>query len=102
MDLYVASSWRNRYQPRVVELARAAGLDTYDFRNPAALHTWNWVLRRARGGLRRFTCPRGKSRNSCIKCVAFLLLDFEALFWRRKKNCCCGSPLCGSSFMGSL
>lgn len=34
MKIYVASSWRNIYQPAVVELCRAAGHEPYDFRNP--------------------------------------------------------------------
>lgn len=34
MRIYVASSWRNIYQPEVVRLCRAAGHQTYDFRNP--------------------------------------------------------------------
>jgi hypothetical protein len=33
--VYVASSWRNAVQPAVVQALRAAGLDVYDFRNPA-------------------------------------------------------------------
>lgn len=33
--VYVASSWRNAIQPAVVAALRAAGLDVYDFRNPA-------------------------------------------------------------------
>ena len=32
--IYVASSWRNAYQPHVVAALRAAGHDVYDFRNP--------------------------------------------------------------------
>ena len=32
--VYVASSWRNKYQPAVVEVLRGVGLDVYDFRNP--------------------------------------------------------------------
>ncbi len=32
--VYVASSWRNEYQPKVVELLRQKGCDVYDFRNP--------------------------------------------------------------------
>jgi hypothetical protein len=32
--IYLASSWRNEHQPRVVTLLRAAGHDVYDFRNP--------------------------------------------------------------------
>lgn len=33
--VYVASSWRNPYQPAIVSLLKAAGIDCYDFRNPA-------------------------------------------------------------------
>ncbi len=32
--IYVASSWRNKYYPEVVEALRAAGHEVYDFRNP--------------------------------------------------------------------
>ena len=32
--IYVASSWRNHYQPDVVEALRAHGHDVYNFRNP--------------------------------------------------------------------
>lgn len=32
--IYVASSWRNRYQPDVVAALRQANHDVYDFRNP--------------------------------------------------------------------
>lgn len=32
--IYVASSWRNRYYPEVVEQLRSHGFDVYDFRNP--------------------------------------------------------------------
>lgn len=35
MKIYVASSWRNAYQPLVVETLREAGHEVYDFRNPA-------------------------------------------------------------------
>ncbi len=34
MKVYVASSWRNLYQPAMVEKLRAAGHEVYDFRNP--------------------------------------------------------------------
>ncbi len=34
-NIYVASSWRNRYQPRIVARLRAEGHTVYDFRNPA-------------------------------------------------------------------
>lgn len=32
--IYVASSWRNPYQPEVVAALRKAGYEVYDFRNP--------------------------------------------------------------------
>ena len=32
--IYVASSWRNPYQPEVVTALRKAGHEVYDFRNP--------------------------------------------------------------------
>lgn len=35
MKIYVASSWRNLYQPEVVVALRDAGHEVYDFRNPA-------------------------------------------------------------------
>jgi hypothetical protein len=34
MKIYVASSWRNEYQPQVVQILRNSGHEVYDFRNP--------------------------------------------------------------------
>lgn len=34
MKIYVASSWRNAYQPTAVAALRSAGFEVYDFRNP--------------------------------------------------------------------
>jgi hypothetical protein len=34
MKIYVATSWRNQYQPSVVELLRLEGFNVYDFRHP--------------------------------------------------------------------
>lgn len=34
MKIYVASSWKNRFQPGVVARLRAEGHECYDFRNP--------------------------------------------------------------------
>lgn len=33
--IYIATSWRNEYQPTVVSALRLAGHEVYDFRNPA-------------------------------------------------------------------
>jgi hypothetical protein len=35
MRIYVASSWRNLYQPTVVTALRQEGYEVYDFRHPA-------------------------------------------------------------------
>lgn len=41
--VYVASSWRNDHQPVVVRALREAGVDCYDFRNPAeGEHGFSW------------------------------------------------------------
>ena len=32
--IYLASSWRNEHQPRILTLLRGAGHEVYDFRNP--------------------------------------------------------------------
>jgi hypothetical protein len=34
MRIYVASSWRNPIQPKIVDLLRSAGYSVYDFRHP--------------------------------------------------------------------
>ena len=34
--IYLASSWRNPYQPLVVKALREAGHEVYDFRNPTS------------------------------------------------------------------
>jgi hypothetical protein len=35
MRIYLASSWKNRYQPAVVQDLRDHGFEVYDFRHPA-------------------------------------------------------------------
>jgi hypothetical protein len=37
--IYLASSWRNLYQPNMVDLLRQSGHQVYDFRNPG--EGWN-------------------------------------------------------------
>jgi len=34
-NIYLASSWRNKYQPSVLAFLRGLGCEVYDFRNPA-------------------------------------------------------------------
>lgn len=42
MRIYVASSWRNGYQPEVVNALRELGHDVYDFRNPPQRSGFSW------------------------------------------------------------
>lgn len=43
MKIYVASSWRNSFQPGVVLHLRQIGFDVYDFKNPEANdHGFHW------------------------------------------------------------
>jgi hypothetical protein len=43
MKVYVASSWKNSSQPKVVEALRGAGHEVYDFRNPSeGDHGFHW------------------------------------------------------------
>ena len=61
--IYIASSWRNKYYPEVVDKLREAGHEVYDFRNPphgrGGFH-WsdvdpdfqNWTVKQYREGLK--------------------------------------------------
>lgn len=40
--IYLASSWRNEDQQRIVELLRAAGHEVYDFKNPPNRSGFGW------------------------------------------------------------
>jgi hypothetical protein len=40
--VYVASSWRNTFQPAVVHILAAAGIECYDFRNPPNGAGFGW------------------------------------------------------------
>jgi hypothetical protein len=42
MKIYVASSWRNKHQPQVVDALRQIGHDVYDFRNPPGQTGFGW------------------------------------------------------------
>lgn len=42
MKIYVASSWRNNYQPEVVQKLRSLGHDVYDYKDSEGFH-WSEV-----------------------------------------------------------
>lgn len=46
MKIYLASSWRNKFQPSIVSRLRRDGFDVYDFRNPpksSRFQSWGLV-----------------------------------------------------------
>lgn len=68
--IYVASSWRNPFQPSMVSTLRKAGHEVYDFRNPAPGNSgfsWSeidpgwmfWTPERFREALRHPIAQRG-------------------------------------------
>lgn len=85
--VYVASSWRNQYQPGVVNHLRNLGLDPYDFRSPAKGENgfqwrdvdpdWqNWDVDRYRQGLKHPTAQKGYEFDlrALIECDHTLLV----------------------------
>lgn len=43
MKIYVASSWRNKHQPRVVKALRAQGHEVYDFMDKNSHFKWSQI-----------------------------------------------------------
>jgi hypothetical protein len=88
MKIYVASSWRNPWQPGVVALLRNAGHDVYDFRQPVPGEDgfrWSeidgdwqqWNPKRYRSALDHPVARHGFKRDmdalrSCDVCVLVL------------------------------
>ncbi len=92
MKIYVASSWRNEYQPNVVDLLRSLGHEVYDFRNPknkkgfawSDIHVlWeNWTTQEYIEALNHPIAERGFKS------------DFDAMKWA---DCCVMVLPCGRS-----
>lgn len=91
--IYVASSWRNKYQQGVVDALRAAGHQVYDFRNPRPGETgfgwheidpnWqNWSAEEYRRALAHRIAAHGFVR------------DYDAMLWA---NAFCLVLPCGRS-----
>jgi len=83
MRIYVASSWRNTYQPAVVGALRSDGHEVYDFRDSDGFHwsevdpnwkSWPSDIRKYLEGLCHPCAERGFRRdmdalNNCEACV---------------------------------
>jgi hypothetical protein len=85
MYVYVASSWRNEYQPLIVNILQSAGYEVYDFRNPTqsdqGFHWseidpdwWLWDAREFRDSLSHPLAENGFAKDmaalqKCDVCV---------------------------------
>jgi hypothetical protein len=83
MRIYVATSWRNQYQPVVVKLLREDGHEVYDFRGEEGFHwtevdpdwqKWPTDTDRYLAGLKHPCAERGFKRDmdalrACDVCV---------------------------------
>jgi hypothetical protein len=83
VKIYVASSWRNDYQPEVVRELREAGHEVYDFKNPKeGDHGFHWkdvALDRNDQGL---CLPEDLQRALTHPvAVAGFTSDFDAMKW---------------------
>lgn len=77
MKIYVATSWRNEFQPEVVKALREDGHDVYDFTDSEGFHwaevdpNWkSWTPQQYLIGLRHPFADRGFDRdmNALIAC----------------------------------
>ena len=93
MKIYVASSWRNEFQPSVVEELRKLGHEVYDFRNPKegdnGFH-WsnideNWQNWSPKEYVKALNHPIAVDRFNS---------DFKAMVWA---DCCIMVLPCGRS-----
>lgn len=93
MKIYVASSWRNEFQPKVVELLRECGHEVYDFRNPSENNhgfAWSdidpeWMDWSPNAYVEAMSHPVAE---------AGFKSDFDAMKWA---NCCVMVLPCGRS-----
>ena len=77
MKIYVASSWRNEFQPTVVAALREDGHEVYDFKDSEGFHwsevdpNWrNWTPDEYVAGLQHHCANRGYGRDMEALCAA--------------------------------
>lgn len=81
MRIYVASSWRNEYQPTAVALLRNGGHEVYDFRNPPhGLGGFSWDDMDPNWKAWTPEQYRSYLLNSDIAAHGFMT-DFRAMIW---------------------
>ncbi|WP_375597603.1 hypothetical protein [Devosia sp. Naph2] len=78
--IYLASSWRNPYQPGLVELLRMKGHEVYDFRNPPHSTGFSW----SQIGLDARSCTAEQYRTALLthpRAAQGFNADFAAMRW---------------------
>jgi hypothetical protein len=79
VKIYLASSWRNTYQPEILAALRAAGHEVYDFKNPAPGNVgfgWRQTIERPIA-----TCADLLEALRHPRAVDGFRLDFDAMKW---------------------
>ena len=92
MKIYLASSWRNTYQPDVLAQLRAAGHEVYDFRNPTPGNvgfSWKQCTDKSLDN-----CKAMREVLAHPVAVAGFKCDFDAMKWA---DACVLLLPCGSS-----
>lgn len=77
--IYLASSWRNPYQPELVEVLRRVGHEVYDFRNPPNATGFAWP----QIGL-ELPCSAADYRKALLthpRAAQGFMADFAAMRW---------------------
>jgi hypothetical protein len=92
MRIYVASSWRNTDQPKVVEALRRGGHEVYDFKNPPNRAGFAWS--EIDPDWKNWTTQEYVSHLEHPDAKAGFDSDFEAMKWA--DACVCVMP-CGRS-----
>lgn len=78
--IYVASSWRNAYQPGVVKLLESNGHQVYDFRNPPGKAGFQW--KNIEEGWQEWDMPRYRELLTTTPNAAFgYVADYRAMQW---------------------
>lgn len=78
--IYIASSWRNQYQPEVVTTLRFAGHECYDFRNPPGKAGFQW--KDIEEGWQSWTMERYRELLQGTPDAAFgFIADYRAMQW---------------------
>lgn len=93
MKIYVASSWRNEFQPMVVAVLRSMGHEVYDFRNPVEGNTgfsWSNIDEKWQD----WTPEQYVEAMSHPLAEKGFKLDFDAMKWA---DCCVMLLPCGRS-----